>query len=147
MTTYRIPKLRIRMVRERATITLATPDDAASAIRGLTCDEDPTIERFVALFSDGKNHIVGGSVVAMGGRNSLVVRPAEVFRPAIVAGASGIIVGHNHPSGCPEPSDADLSMTRALVAAGEVLGLPVLDHVIVTEYDSHSMLEHHEGGL
>jgi DNA repair protein RadC len=59
------------------------------------------------------------------------VHPREVFRPAIVEAAAGIIVVHNHPSGDPTPSAEDRAVTRQLVAAGRLLDLPVYDHVIV----------------
>ena len=67
---------------------------------------------------------------------------AEVLKPAIVAGAHAIILGHNHPSGDPKPSREDLAMTRTLREAGDLLGIQVLDHVVVTEDGaSWSMLE------
>ncbi len=145
---YIIPKLKIRMVRERARVKLSTPHAAAEAVRQLTCDDDPCVERFVVLFIDGRSQVVGGTVVAQGGRHGCALTASEVLRPAIVAGASGIIVGHNHPSGDPQPSSQDLDMTRTLVAAGAVVGIPIVDHVIVTDCGrSHSMLEHNEGGI
>jgi DNA repair protein RadC len=61
------------------------------------------------------------------------VHPREVFEPAVRNLAAGIILAHNHPSGCLEPSDEDLSLTKRLVQAGKLLGIEVLDHVIVTK--------------
>ncbi len=143
---YKIPRLRIRMVRERSQIKLAGPDDAAGAIRALSCDDDPMVERFVVLYLDGQNRLIGGSVVALGGRHSIAVSAPEIFRPAIVAGAHAIILGHNHPSGSPEPSPEDHAMTRILVDTGKLLGMPVVDHIIVTDCGrKHSMLD--EGQL
>jgi len=71
--------------------------------------------------------------VSKGSLNATVVHPREVFRAAIAAHAAAVILVHNHPSGDPEPSDDDIALTRRLVSAGQVLGIPVQDHVIVTD--------------
>ena len=76
----------------------------------------------------------------MGGKNSLSVTAREVLRPALIAGAPAIIMGHNHPSGDVSPSSADLEMTRSVVAAADVIGIPVLDHVIVTDEGADASL-------
>jgi len=141
---YTIPKIKLTMVREPATIQLRTPTDAASAIRSFCCD-NPSTESFAVLYLDGRSRIISGRVVAMGGTSSLVLNAREVFQGACDAGASAIIVGHNHPSGNPEPSEADRNMTRNLVESGKVLGIPVMDHVIVTECGlSHSFMNNGE---
>jgi DNA repair protein RadC len=67
----------------------------------------------------------------LGNVNSAVVRAAEVFRPAIRDNAPSIIVVHNHPSGDPTPSPEDIAVTRELVAAGKLLGIELLDHVVI----------------
>jgi DNA repair protein RadC len=59
------------------------------------------------------------------------VHPREVFRPALAAGGAAIVAVHNHPSGDPEPSSEDLAVTRRLIEAGTLLGVPLLDHVVV----------------
>ena len=63
--------------------------------------------------------------------NSSVIRPAEVFRPAIIESAPSIIISHNHPSGDPTPSPEDAAITRDLAAAGKLLGIDLLDHVVI----------------
>lgn len=88
-------------------------------------------EQLRILLLDTRNNVMGQRVIYQGNVNSSVVRPAEVFRPAIIEAATSIIVSHNHPSGDPTPSGADVSITRDLVEAGELLGIAVLDHVVI----------------
>lgn len=90
------------------------------------------VEFFYAISVDVKLRQIGRPTrVSQGGISACLVEPREVFREAIRNRAHGIFVGHNHPSGDPAPSDQDCLLTRRLVSAGEVLGIPVLDHVIV----------------
>jgi DNA repair protein RadC len=139
---YNIPEIKIRLIREQATIRLQGPDDARSAVRYLCAGTNPSVESLCVLYLNARNHLLSGRVVAMGGVSSLVVTAREVFQGACDAGASAIIVGHNHPSGSPNPSEDDIEMTKHLVKAGEVLGIPVVDHIIVTDCGrTHSFLE------
>jgi len=89
------------------------------------------VERFVVLSVDAKNRVRAEREVARGGRSTCQVDPAEVFRFLVSESASGAIFVHNHPSGDPEPSSQDLELTRRLVAAGSLLDIRILDHVIV----------------
>lgn len=88
-------------------------------------------EVFMVLLLDTRNRRIDDVTVARGSLTEAVVHPREVFLPAVRASAAGILVLHNHPSGDPEPSMADLELTRRLVGAGKVLGIRVVDHVIV----------------
>jgi DNA repair protein RadC len=72
-------------------------------------------------------------LVSRGSLNASIVHPREVFRPAIISSAASIVLAHNHPSGDPEPSDEDISITRRLAQVGELLGIPVLDHVVIAK--------------
>lgn len=87
-------------------------------------------EEFQVLALDSKNKISGWNTVSVGTLNSAIVHPRDVFKFALLANAAGIIFVHNHPSGNPTPSDEDLLLTSRLVAAGKLLGIPVMDHVI-----------------
>ena len=89
-------------------------------------------EHFVVFYLDTRNQEIKRDIVSIGTLNYNLVHPREVFEPAIRNLSAGIIVAHNHPSGCLEPSDEDLSLTKRLVQAGKLLGIEVLDHVIVT---------------
>ena len=70
-------------------------------------------------------------IVSIGSLNASIVHPREVFRAAILHSAASLVLVHNHPSGDPEPSEEDLSITRRLVSAGEILGIGILDHVVI----------------
>jgi len=89
-------------------------------------------ETFYLLCLNAQNQRVGRAVlVAKGTVNSVVVHPRDVFRPAVVRNASAVLVAHNHPSGDCSPSDDDRRLTWRLQEAGDLLGIPVLDHLIV----------------
>jgi DNA repair protein RadC len=88
-------------------------------------------EHLRVILLDTRNRVVGMETVYVGGLNSAVVRPAEVFREAVTCNCAAIIVAHNHPSGDPEPSADDVAVTRQIVAAGRLLGVEVLDHLVI----------------
>jgi DNA repair protein RadC len=89
------------------------------------------VERFLVISVDAKNRARAEREVARGGRTTCQVDPAEVFRLLVSESASGAIFVHNHPSGDPDPSPQDLELTQRLVAAGALLDIRILDHVIV----------------
>ena len=90
-----------------------------------------THEVVLALALDGRNHLVQELEVARGGVHGAALTPSDVFRPLIRAAASAFILIHNHPSGDPSPSIEDVHMTRAVARAADVVGIPLLDHIIV----------------
>ena len=92
---------------------------------------DPDKECVVVLILNTRRRIIGHNLVTLGSLDSCVVHPREVFRPAIVAAGSAIVLMHNHPSGDPTPSEADIMTTRNLIRAGQLLKIEVLDHVII----------------
>ncbi len=98
-------------------------------------------EHFVILLLYTKNHVTQVHTVSIGSLNASVVHPRECFRPAIAAQAAAVILVHNHPSGDPEPSPEDISLTRRLSAAGDLLGIKVLDHVIIGANRYASVME------
>jgi len=83
------------------------------------------------LFLDGRNQVASYFVVATGSADSCPVAARELFQAAVTAGAVSVIVGHNHPSGQTVPSAEDEAVTRRLREAGNLLGIPVLDHLIL----------------
>jgi DNA repair protein RadC len=83
------------------------------------------------LFLNIKNEIMALEGITIGNINTSIIDPREVFRPAIKRGAASVVLAHNHPSGNPEPSESDISMTKRLMEAGELLGVLVLDHIII----------------
>ena len=90
-----------------------------------------TQENLVALLLNTRNQVVARRTIYIGTVNSSAVRPAEVLRPAVRENAPAIIVVHNHPSGDPTPSPEDVAVTRDLAAAGKLLGIELLDHLII----------------
>ncbi len=88
-------------------------------------------EEFHALLLNTRHRVVREVLVTRGIVDASLIHPREVFRPAVLEGASGVILVHNHPSGDPTPSPEDRAVTRQLAAAGRALGIPVLDHVVV----------------
>ncbi len=91
-------------------------------------------EEFVILHLNTKNAITKEEVVTRGILDASIVHPREVFKSAIRESASSIILVHNHPSGDPTPSKQDISITKRLVTCGDLLNIPVLDHVIIGDY-------------
>ena len=98
-------------------------------------------EEFLALPLDSKNQPLGFYVVSVGSLGASLVHPRETFKIAIIANAASLIVLHNHPSGDPTPSLEDVRITDRLKAAGELLGVPLLDHIIIGEDDFYSFAD------
>jgi len=109
--------------------TIECPDDVMTLVGGDLRDQDK--EHFRVLLLNTKNQVLRVDNVSIGSLNASVVHPREVFKPAVAASANAVIFVHNHPSGDPTPSREDRDLTDRLVAAGDMLGIPVLDHVVV----------------
>jgi len=92
--------------------------------------KDADIEKFLVLYLDAQNHVICIRVWE-GTVNQCVVYPREVFRHALIAGASAVILIHNHPSGVTKPSDADIRLTRTIADAGKVFDIMIHDHTII----------------
>ena len=99
------------------------------------------VEQFGVVLLDTKHRVMRTTVVTIGTVDASIVHPREVFREAAAAGAAAIVVFHNHPSGDPEPSEEDITLTRRLVAAGVLMGIDVIDHVILGNVRYCSMKE------
>ena len=91
----------------------------------------------MGIYLNASNVLITIHTVSIGILNSSLVHPREVFKMACIVNAAAIIVAHNHPSGNIEPSAEDLSITRQLVEAGKILGIPLHDHIIVTEENGY----------
>ena len=90
-------------------------------------------EHFIVLLLNARHECEAIETISIGSLNASIVHPREVFLPAVLSSAASIVLTHNHPSGDPEPSEEDLSITRRLIECGELLGIGVLDHVIVAK--------------
>lgn len=94
-------------------------------------EKTPLQESFWVICLDRKNKPISRTMISLGSLTSTVVHPREVFKVAILASAAAIVVSHNHPSGDPAPSSADVQETRQLREAAKFMGIDLLDHVIV----------------
>lgn len=110
---------------------ISTAEDAAAYMMDRLRFERK--EHFVALHLDTQNRLIGEEVVSVGSLDASIVHPREIFKTALKRSAASIICLHNHPSGDPTPSFADVEVTRRLVEAGELLGVQVLDHIVIGE--------------
>ena len=105
------------------------PDDVVALLGPKFAREQR--EQFLVILLNARHEAVARETVSIGSLNASIVHPREVFKPAILQSAASVVLVHNHPSGDPEPSEEDLSITKRLVEVGELLGIGVLDHVIV----------------
>jgi len=104
-------------------------------------ENDRLKEHFWSIGLNARNIVIYVELVSLGTLNASLVHPREVFRFAIQKSVCSIILSHNHPSGEARPSEDDLKLTKRLIDAGEILGIEVLDHIIITENDFFSMKE------
>jgi DNA repair protein RadC len=104
---------------------------------------DNGTESVVVLALNARRAVIGAQVVSTGTLTQSLAHPREIFRMAIQLNAAAIVVGHNHPSGDPAPSPDDHALTRRLREAAEILGIPLVDHVIVADAGAcYSYAEH-----
>ena len=96
-------------------------------------------EQFMVVFLNTKNHIIGYKILYMGGLDRSIVHPREVYKEALKVSAARIIAVHNHPSGDVSPSENDRIITKVLEEAGDTMGIPLLDHLIVSHYGYTSL--------
>jgi DNA repair protein RadC len=111
------------------------PEQVAEIGRKILDTEDADQEHFYYFAVDGKNKIKGVKKVSTGTLTSSLIHPREVYKGAILFGAAALIFLHNHPSGDTTPSKEDIQITERLMEVGEMVGISVLDHVIVTRME------------
>ncbi len=114
----------------KKSIVIQNAEDALPLISYIA---DKKQEYFLCISLNGANEVIRNRVVTVGLLNTNQVHPREVFADAISDRAASIILAHNHPSGVLKPSPNDLAATKQLVDAGKILGIPVLDHLIITK--------------
>ena len=130
-----------RALQERAWDT-DVMENPAAVIRWLQKEIGSEMqEKFMVIYLSPKNRILSSRVLFMGTVNEAKVWPREIFREALLAGSSRVILVHNHPSGDPAASMDDIAMTRKMIEAGKIMGVEVLDHIIVTGSSWVSMAE------
>lgn len=131
-----VPHYRFSLIRERSTRYTVNDPHACAKVCHALLDDSP-VEKLLVLYLNGQNAIIGSEFISQGGVSGCACSPADIFRGAIVAGASGIVLSHNHPSETCAPSAEDIALTRKVVQASKVLGLPLLDHIIVCPNGRH----------
>lgn len=130
---YRIPIYQVKLVRDGSLTAerkkIDAPATAANVLHQYFDGADR--EHFVVLLLDTRHQIIGIHTVTVGVLDASLIHPREIFKPAILANAAAIILAHNHPSGDPNPSSEDRAITRQITAAGRLMGIPILDHLII----------------
>jgi DNA repair protein RadC len=129
-TLVRAPRPRPQLASPREVAAFLMPQFGAGAV-----------ERFGVLLLDTKHRVLKTRVLSIGSLDASVVHPREVFRAAALGGAAAIVLFHNHPSGDPTPSSEDVELTWRLAAAGDIMGIDVLDHIILGEARYYSLRE------
>jgi DNA repair protein RadC len=129
--SYYVRELTLRKYRGKVPAAIRGPEDALQVVRPRFKNHQREV--FLVVLLNARHEVLGVETVSVGSLNASIVHPREVFKPAILQSAASVILAHNHPSGDPEPSEEDLSITKRLVEVGELLGIGVLDHVIVAK--------------
>lgn len=119
--------------------SIESPGQAARFIREQI--GDAAQEHFLALHMGARNTPIAYQIVSIGTGDAAMAYPRDVFQAAVMVGALGIIVAHNHPSGLASPSDADLRVTERIAQAGEILGIKLIDSLVMTHRDWTSIRE------
>ena len=133
----RLSVLSLRVVKERSgnydfeDKKISSPSKARDILEEVFELSELAEEVFIIMCLDTKNKVTGLFKVSQGSLNASIVHPREVFKRALMQNANSIILAHNHPSGDVTPSGEDISLTRRLQEAGDILGIEVLDHLII----------------
>jgi len=127
-----------RFLQNKKSELILSPQDVWTEMKDL---RDGKKEHFVVFYLDTQNQIIKREIISIGTLNESLIHPREVFEPAIKNLTAQIIIAHNHPSGNLEPSPEDIVVSKRLIDAGNLLGIEVLDHIIVTKDRFKSMKE------
>ena len=129
----RVDIVSLKVVKESSVLyetrKINNPYDAYKLAKNFLIDSDR--EKFIVACLDTKNQPVNIQAVSIGSLNSAIVHPREVFKIAVLSNASSIICFHNHPSGNASPSKDDLAISSRIKEAGNIIGIPLIDHVII----------------
>ena len=117
------------LARGAARLQIRNAGDAAAYLMPRFAGRE--VEQFGVVLLDMKHRVIRTAMLSTGTLNSTVVEPRDVYRPAVAAGAAAIVAFHNHPSGDPTPSPEDVDLTRRLAAAGLLMGIDLVDHLIL----------------
>lgn len=141
---YRVPNMKVRLVRDGAARVFVREridrvEDAYElfrpVFRGLVHEE------VHVAFLDRRNQVRGMARLSQGGLYGAALRPSDIFRAVILSGQGGFVIAHNHPSGDPTPSAADIMLTREIAQGAAILGLYMVDHVVIAGSEGQSHAE------
>jgi len=139
----RVNVISLKMIKESSMLykyrVIRSPDDSYELLRDFLGEVDR--EHFIVICLDTKNQPTTINTCHVGSLNASIVHPREVMKAAILSNSASIIVGHNHPSGVPEPSQEDIHITRRLTEAGKIMGIELLDHIILGDGSYVSLKE------
>lgn len=138
------PMYKVRLVREHdipftEQYKACSPKDVATFLHAYY--DDKAREEVIVVLLSTANTVIGVSVISEGGLAMSVFEPRSVFQPALLANAAAVVLAHNHPSGNPEPSREDVRVTEQAAEAGQMLGIPVHDHIIIAGRQHTSLAE------
>ena len=132
---YILKSLKTKKIKDDLTIT--EPREFAILVRDLIGDDLEMVENFVVVTLTNASKVIRAEVLYRGTLDHSIVHPRDVFRDAIKENAAAVLIAHNHPSGSREPSRADIQITKRLKEVGELVGIQLSDHIIVTAKGYH----------
>lgn len=134
-TIYETIRIRAKVSESRARVQ--DPESVIGVLKTLLGDLDADQEHFIILTLNKANEVTGFKVVHSGGMDEALVDPRIVFRNALLMGATGLVLCHNHPSGRIDPSSEDRALTVKLKEGGKLLGVVIVDHIILGKASSY----------
>ena len=137
---YRGIRCRVCLIRENTKgdlIPIVRQEDVYNLVKDELVNSDR--EMFLSVMLTSKNHLIGVETVSLGSINASIITPRDVFKSAILANAVSVILCHNHPSGDLTPSMQDIEITKRLIEVGELIGVKVLDHLVVSDKGYRSL--------
>ena len=140
---YRGIRCRVCLIRENTKgdlIPIVRQEDVYNLVKDELVNSDR--EMFLSVMLTSKNHLIGVETVSLGSINASIITPRDVFKSAILANAVSVILCHNHPSGDLTPSMQDIEITKHLIEAGELIGVKVLDHLVVSDQGYRSLRDY-----
>lgn len=127
---YTLKRQRVSEIRESDAMSMTGPEECEEFLRVIGMDELDQ-EHLVVIMLNCHRTVVGYQTVSVGTRESCPCSVKDIFRAAIIQGAHSIVLAHNHPSGKTKPSEADFKLTEEVNKAGDILGIPLIDHIII----------------
>lgn len=131
-TLTAVSRIRVSLIREACDLKppqISAPADTIALLEDISKSDR---ECFVCMHLNARNQVIAVETVSVGSLNASLVHPRECFTAAVINKAASVILAHNHPSGDPTPSREDIDLTRRMRQAGDILGIEVLDHIIIT---------------